>query len=78
MVPKKEKHQQIDSKSKPFAIEKKYKGWTVGNCLSINFQRGGGEGEGSCEYYRALRDYCFIFNTLTFELFLRRSAKSSP
>ena len=23
---KKEKHQQIDSKSKPFAIEKKYKG----------------------------------------------------
>ena len=43
MVPKKEKQQQIDSKSKPFAIEKKYKGWTVGNCVSINCQRGGGE-----------------------------------
>ena len=46
MVPKKEKQQQIDSKSKPFAIEKKYKGWTVGNCLSTNCQRGGGRGKG--------------------------------
>ena len=72
-MPKKEKQQQIDSKSKPFAIDqsspREYKGWTIGNCLSINCQRGG---EGSCEYYRALRDYCSIFNTLTFELFLRR------
>ena len=46
MVPKKEKQQQIDSKSKPFAIEKKYKGWTIGNCLSINCIRVGGRGKG--------------------------------
>ena len=51
MVPKKEKQQQIDSKSKQFAIDQsspgEYKGWTIGDCLSINCQRGG---EGSCEY----------------------------